>query len=191
MAENNDWVKTTNRFVAFFDIMGFKELVLKNPHDEILEKLETLKKLSNDLVSNEYNLFEEEGYESLTRSVSFSDSFLFFSKSNSKKDALKIILDSTVFILIALDSNIAIKGALSYGEVTVDFDNSLFFGQPIINAYELHDELQMYSCIADHNFEKELQQYENEDTVKEYTTKTKVNLKSGKVEQFTKIKSNL
>ena len=34
-----DKVTTASRFVAFFDILGFKDMVMKSSHNDILEKL--------------------------------------------------------------------------------------------------------------------------------------------------------
>ena len=134
--ENGEWKPTDKRFVAFFDIMGFKEMVARNTHEHIVEKLTILKKL-NSMVDGmkAQPEFIDEFNRGKTRSVTFSDSIIIFSKQDGKDDAFKILMHSYWLLGAALQNGIPIKGAISHGEVTVDFKTSLFFGQPIIDAF--------------------------------------------------------
>ena len=34
------WLSTCKRFVAYLDIMGFRDMVLRNTHEEVLETME-------------------------------------------------------------------------------------------------------------------------------------------------------
>lgn len=158
--------KTTERFIAFFDILGFKDMVLKSEHSEILKKLELLKNHTREL---ENKTWDKETLEKAninldsnnTKSVTFSDSIIFFSKGNTKEDFFKILIDSYSTLKLALENGIAIKGAISFGQVTVDFDNNLFFGQAIIDAYLLHEDLHMLEVILDHNCENQIKTFGN------------------------------
>ena len=183
------WQTTANRFVAFFDILGFKDLVLKSSHAAVLEKLTKLKdqvddfeKLSEVELLKTYNTPKDQ-----TKSVSFSDSFIFFSKADDYKDALKLLADSYNMIRVALESNLPIKGAISYGVITVDFKKSLFFGQPIIDSFLLHNELQMLTVIMDEKFDVKFKELKKNDPIKKdditgkMLTTYKANLKSGRI----------
>lgn len=179
--EQKKWEVTTNRFVAFFDIMGFKDLVERNSHSEVVSKLQLLKTTLKALeIANSKDSLKQYDVGE-TKSITFSDSIVIFSESNTEKDANKILLDSGFLINKALEYKIGIKGAISYGEVTVDFENSLFFGRPIIDAYLLHDQLHMYSAVLDHHFEKIIQTF----TLHEFFQKSFISynacLKTGKV----------
>lgn len=186
MKNEQEWELTANRFVAFFDILGFKELVNSQKHNEVLEKLNKLvisaRKLKN---IGHIQFFSERSISNdQTKFVTFSDSYIFFSKGDSKQDAMKILFDSYAIIISALKLGIPIKGSISYGEITVDFNNNLFFGKPIIDAYLLHEELQMLTVIIDNNFEvklKLLSILEEENLFKNLLTNYKANLKCGKV----------
>src|ERR1035437_6528279 len=93
--EPTAWKKTDKRFVAFFDILGFKELVLKNSHEEILGKLESLKWLLQVIQKTVIPTFEGSNvYENHTRPITFSDSIIIFSKEDKFNDAVKILDDS-------------------------------------------------------------------------------------------------
>lgn len=155
--KNTNWKITTKRFVALFDIMGFKDLVERNSHNLVLNKLNKLKNAS-EIIENVNNnrglgkIFKI----SETRTITFSDSLIIFSKGDKIGDICKLVADSAWLLTYSLRHGIPIKGALSYGEITVDFNNSLFFGRPIIDAYLLHDQLQLYAAILDNNFEARL-----------------------------------
>jgi hypothetical protein len=156
----SDWQKTTKRFIAFFDIMGFKDMVQRNTHENILNKLESLKKvlknLENITVDDSEELKKINPSKFQTRSVTFSDSIIFFSKSDQLEDLQKITTDCYTLLQAALKRNLAIKGTMAFGEITVDFDNLLFFGQPIIDAFVLHEEIMLYGIVLDCSYESKL-----------------------------------
>jgi hypothetical protein len=182
----SDWQKTTKRFIAYFDIMGFKDMVQRNTHQDILTKLESLKKvlkhLENITVEDNEELKKINPEKFQTRSVTFSDSIIFFSKADQLEDLQKITTDSYSLIQAALKENIGIKGTLAFGEITVDFENLLFFGQPIIDAFLLHEEIMLYGIVLDCSFEAKLKSmtttYNFPDSI---ITTYKVPLKNGKV----------
>src|SRR5438552_1893049 len=117
------WKLTDERFVAFFDILGFKDLVTRKNHSEVLEKLQILKEVVEKLQDTDkqthlksFNIINDQ-----TKAVTFSDSIIFFSKGATFNDALKILHDSYRISQRALENGIAIKGAISFGTITVDF----------------------------------------------------------------------
>lgn len=174
--------KTNKRFIAFFDIMGFKDIVERNSHNAVVEKLEKLKGALKILESKQaHTKVNKKSKGQITKSITFSDSIIFFSRSNTLEDITKIIIDSAYLQYIALENNIAIKGVLSYGEITVDFKNSLFFGKPIIDAYLLHDQVNMYSALIDNKFETELAKKKVSQIIKNLIATEKICLKSGKI----------
>lgn len=150
------------RFVFFADILGFKELVNSENHLNVVRKLEqivdAIEFVSGDESHSTVRLNLPEIKDNQTRAVSFSDSIIVFSEGDNYIDATKIISDAHAIMHKALDAKIPIKGSISFGEITVDFDKSLFFGKPIIDSYLLHDELNLMSVIIDHNAEKRFEQ---------------------------------
>ena len=182
---NKDWNNTTNRFVAFFDIMGFKDMVQRKSHADILKTLEKLKDvlkfMENQDSENNKFLKPLNIKKFQTRSITFSDSIIFFSQGDTIKDFEKIVIDSYFIIQKSIENGLGIKGALSYGEITVNFENYLFFGQPIIDAYLLHDELLLYSAILDNNIEAKLNKIGTHSLPKDIIVDYKTPLKSGKI----------
>ena len=183
MNETN-WKTTSERFVAFFDIMGFKEIVERNTHLAVVKQLDTLKATlgalesinTNDKFFDTFKISKAE-----TKSITFSDSIVIFSKGDSIEDACKILVDTSSLILQSLENSIAIKGAISYGKITVDLDRSLFFGRPIIDAYLLHDQLHLYSVVLDHYSESKLADLELPTSFRLLIHDYKTHMKSGKI----------
>lgn len=70
---------------------------------------------------------------------------------------------------------------MSFGQITVDFPKSLFFGQPIIDSYLLHEELQMLTIILDEKIEVKLEEIKNDPIVDKILVNYKANLKSGRI----------
>jgi hypothetical protein len=137
--------------------MGFKEFVERNNHDGVVKKLRGLKESISKIEELHSNPDLAKFFKvSESRVITFSDSIIIFSKDDTRESLTKIILDASALIWSAFDNEVPIKGALSYGEITVDFEYSLFFGRPIIDAYLLHDQLQLYTAVLDHNIEKKL-----------------------------------
>jgi hypothetical protein len=180
-----EWQTTSKRFVLFIDILGFKDLVARQSHAAIFEKLSALstsiESLHGDKIASSLDKYEKISPDQ-SRAITFSDSIIFFSKSNEKLDAFKILVDAHAIQLYALKHGIPIKGAISYGEISVDFAHSLFFGQPIIDAYLLHDDLNVLSIVIDHNAECIIDCFSKDLINGRNVIRTQIQMKFGPVE---------
>lgn len=116
-----------------------------------------------------------------SKTITFSDSIVIFTRGDTVNDACKILLDAGYLIHSALENGVAIKGALSFGLITVDFESSLFFGRPIIDAYLLHDMLQLYTAVLDYNIESKFRTLEIPEHIATLFTTYKANFKTGKI----------
>ena len=156
---------TCDRFVAFLDIMGFKDRLQRDGHKRVKELLESLypaiediKKLKDlALGSNNSSSKDTDGSEiSFLIPVSFSDSIILISSDESLTSAVTIIAYVRYILYTAIKKGILMKGAIAYGEMTADTEKSLYFGKPLIDAYELQNDLQLYGAILHHTMEKYL-----------------------------------
>ncbi|QMU28117.1 hypothetical protein HUW48_08685 [Adhaeribacter radiodurans] len=91
--------------------------------------------------------------KSILKTTVFSDSIIFITNGSTIDDGNHIMIQSALFIDSCLKGGIPIKGCISQGKFTADFDNSLFFGQPLIDAYLLQEEMDVYSVVLHHSFE--------------------------------------
>jgi hypothetical protein len=77
------------------------------------------------------------------------------------------------------------KGAIAFGKMTADVDNSLFFGQPLIDAFELQNELQLYDVILHHTVEKRINEPDMLKNLEKYDVfKYSVPMKTGKITHY-------
>ena len=81
----------------------------------------------------------------------------------------------------SIDKNVPIKGVLSKGLITADFNQNIFFGQAIIDAYLLQEELKYYGIIITSIIEKEIIN-DNLELPNRLIFREKTPLKSGKIE---------
>ena len=156
------WIPTCKRFVAYLDIMGFRDMVFRNTHEEVLQIMERfrlpigkLKQEAQERLRGEptgWNIFES----SVIRPVIFSDSVLLFSNDDSAASLENMLWQVESVITHALVNNIPIKGAISFGEQTASFGKSLYFGKPLIDAWELQNEILIYGAILHHTVENYL-----------------------------------
>lgn len=187
------------RFVIFLDIMGFKDRVARNNHDELeLELIEFNKSITSiikDIYSENIsfeNIEKEESSGSLFALnnkknknnillAQFSDSIVLFSVDNSS-DSLRKIAEAASKIMEAamkLDKPIPLKGALAEGRITCDMSKQLFFGQALIDAYLLEENVQYYGVVVHHSAEKSVR-----DAGIDIFRDIEVPLKSGKIKHY-------
>jgi len=167
----NNWGKENNkRFVAFLDIMGFKDRLTREGHDGTRKTLESLHLTLKDLKTKAQerinkkvvNRFLDFGSTpiSIIFPVSFSDSIILISNDGSFETAKNLIFNVGSIMYEAIEHKIPMKGAIAYGEMTADIKEEwpLYFGQPLIDAYELHKELKVYGVVLHHTCEEHLSQ---------------------------------
>ena len=178
------WESTAERYVCFLDIMGFKDMVSRNPHQAVLQKMEVfikaVKKWENagNQVKNDVELAKLFS-NCEVRIATFSDSILLISNGNDVRDLTHLIL----LISDCFRIPIPIKGAMSKGMLTADFEKSLFFGKPLIQAFELQEELNYYGVVLDRYVERDIENETNRISEKfdKLTMRLKTPMKSGRI----------
>jgi hypothetical protein len=141
--DKEGWEITSNRFVAYIDIMGFKDMVARIPHNRIYQMMKKI----NEKKKLNVNVKWGKNPDKLIRTTTYSDSIIIYSKDKSYDS-----LDSVMCTVSGLTSDLFMesiphKGAIAFGVMTLDEDNSIFFGQPLIDAYLLQEELYFYGVI--------------------------------------------
>lgn len=144
------WEITADRYVAFFDIMGFKNLVFRNDHGEVLNLMSFLRSLLDEMAE----FYKEHDSEVTVKAVTFSDSILLISSDNSAESFDEIIFFSEFIMRGSFERAIPLKGAIACGKQTADFNNSIHFGIPLIDAYLLQEELFFYGIVVHDTVEK-------------------------------------
>jgi len=153
---------TCDRFIAYFDIMGFRDLSYRNNHEDVAKIMNSMSEKVQIIKDSEEEILkkgrEPDGdFEKATiMPIIFSDTIILISGSNTIYDARKSIYSASFFLYQMMGIKVPVKGALSYGQVTADFSKSIYFGRPLIDAYLLSEETFFYGATLHHSFEKYL-----------------------------------
>jgi len=184
-----EFQNTCNRFIAYFDIMGFRDLSYRNSHEEVAkimnlvsEKIQAIKVTEEYLLKNDGD--PDSAFEkAIIMPIVFSDTIILISGSNTFYDARKAIYAASFLLSKMLEMGVPVKGALSYGFMTADLEKSIYFGRPLIDAYLLCEETFFYGATLHHSFEKYLS--ENDSTFPNAPLKHgQVPMKTGQVTHY-------
>lgn len=188
--------QTKKRFVVFLDIMGFKERVARNTQESLYKELTDFNKDITTIINSHKNLkvaqpfkqtdnsdialkSEEEEDEILL--AQFSDSIVIFTNGNTKENLLTVsnVAKQIMISAIKREKPIPLKGALAEGDITCDMVKQLFFGQALIDAYLLEENIQYYGIVVHHSAEQSVKNYATE-----IFKNNLVPLKSGKINHY-------
>jgi len=156
---NIEWKNDNIRFVSFLDIMGFRNMVNINTHDYVKNKMQIISEVNKHIIDIVGKIKNEElnseKYKNCDlKVIQFSDSIVLFTNEDTSNDFEFITFAVKTILVTAFKNSIPIKGAMSHGLMTADFNNSIFFGKPLIDAYLLQEEINYYGFILDNNAEK-------------------------------------
>ena len=158
---------TASRFVVFLDIMGFKDKVAHKEHEAVLKKLQ-------DFQSRIASNVALEGNNNSIQLAQFSDSIILFSSDTRSTSLVSLAKITTNVMLSALELNFPLKGAIAKGKITCDLQKQLFFGQALIDAYLLQEDVKSYTVLVHHTAEVDVKNKPQFREVKAY-------LKSGSI----------
>lgn len=163
-------ITTANRFVLFMDILGFKERVARNSHEDVLKVLQLLQKKIADSLKKR----KDSGIEINI----FSDSIILFSKDETSNSLISLSIIANDIIRTAINYGVPIKGALAKGKITCDQSKQLFFGQALIDAYQLQESTKYYGVLVHHSAEEDAKK------LTDYFRNVNAYIEKGRVEHY-------
>ena len=150
MQDNTEWKVKDLRYVAYLDILGFKDYVMRNSIHAVYSRLKALNALRPEEQDPDY---ESETSKRIKFTI-FSDSVFIFSKDDDFVSLRHFLTYVKRVMRMALRKEIPLKGAIAYGNMAVDVKNNLFCGQPIVDAYLLEEDLQYMGVVFHHTYEE-------------------------------------
>lgn len=162
---------TVNRFVVFLDIMGFKDRVARTSHADLLAQLTGF----NADISYYIRLY----HDSDIQLAQFSDSIVLFSNDTTQKSLKNIAEVARGIMQTAIKRQIPLKGAIAQGRITCDMSKQLFFGQALIDAYLLEENIHYYGILVHHTAESAVSKLDDS-----LFNDIKAPLKSGKIAHY-------
>lgn len=122
MVDKISFPTTARRFVAYLDIMGFKDFVYRHDHSEVAKVIDTVLACTDEIMRAERIAFRrrKSGSRKLVDQGNvwpavFSDSILLVSRGDSLADAQKTIYATSFVLYRLLRAGVPLKGALAYG----------------------------------------------------------------------------
>jgi hypothetical protein len=171
----SDHFRQIESFVALFDILGFRELIGRS---ETIKVAKTYEKMKSDFTK--YTDIVSQASHSKIVSRCFSDTFLLYTTEPSDASFRALIIACQFLYLAALSNRLYLRGAVTYGELTVSEEMEI--GPAIVEAYE-HEQKQDWmgcwvteSCISRVS---DLKRYLDEKSIVKY----EIPLKSGIIEE--------
>lgn len=134
-------------FVAFFDILGFKDLVSNNSHEELLEiydfaLYDTLKSMI-PILKSIYGIFSQLGTKEIDTLEIYiiSDSVIIVQKDTSTKGFLYLLAVSRIILSSAMGGGIPLRGGIAVDEVSVIKNEygTTILGKGLTKAYEIEN----------------------------------------------------
>lgn len=166
---------TAERFVTFLDIMGFKDRVARTTHEDLLVQLSEF----NRSVTLQVLRYSDKKIQL----AQFSDSIVLFSNDDTPESLETIAKVSRSIMRDAIARQIPLKGAIAQGIITCDVAKQLFFGQALIDAYLLEENIHYYGILAHHSAEQSVIQLDKE-SGNSYFRDIKAPLKSGQIGHY-------
>jgi hypothetical protein len=148
-----------NYYVAFLDILGFKQLILNRPLETIVESVERLwpqiLRVSASLGDMEVGPRGDYIVKEAKRPVSyvmFSDSIIFYAEDDPHsvkvpENFLSLVWCLSLALALGFSGKLPLRGALSYGEFYGDPDKSIFVGRALVEAYD-YERRQEWSGVS-------------------------------------------
>lgn len=133
-----------NRVVAFIDVLGFKQMIGSQSASELGEKYKkairyALEKYSVDAdFSDQPSFFPEmSSTDEYCISYVFSDSIILSSFDDSEESCLKLLVFTYKLMRTMIVQGFLVRGGISYGDMFIDLEDSVFVGTALTEAYEL------------------------------------------------------
>jgi hypothetical protein len=150
MSETDELPESSYGLVAFFDILGYRQIITNNEIREaalivkrILQKVTDLQEAA-DGFEKRYQFLPAPKY------LVFSDSILVYTSYSSNQATRKSQAGAFAACCMALcrdllEEGLPARGAIARGEFFIEKNS--FVGKPIVEAYELANALELSGCV--------------------------------------------
>lgn len=146
-----------NRYVAFFDILGFSNWVEAMGSKEVFVYIRGFLNLMirasmpKSVVNPDMSVDLE---SSLISYINFSDSIVYYSKDDSYESFRSMLKVCAELINVVIcGPTRMIRGAISHGEFYADPENNAYVGKALIDAYRLEENQEWMGVSLDSNIE--------------------------------------
>jgi hypothetical protein len=153
-------------FIAFFDILGFKEIVNNNNLAALKRQFENLLRDSQTALSSETYIQLDDSTivpdlkNQKVNCLHISDSIVFWTNSDSEEDFNDLVSVCYSFYWRTLKTTFPLRGCLTYGQIdfnpttinnieNVNFYNYSLIGKGLVDAYIKAESIEFAGCLLD------------------------------------------
>lgn len=147
----------SEKFVAYFDVLGYGERIRGKNIDEEYVIQKRLREEIGEII--EKNAKKRADFHT----ISFSDTHIFYTNDISEDAFEMIIKSSLIFMLLAAVRRrpyLPVRGAIHYGDFIADHANSIFIGKGLREAYEFEKNQNWMGCLISDSCYKQVNGFE-------------------------------
>jgi hypothetical protein len=169
--EDADRAFWSKKYFAFLDIMGFRELVKNNSHEELVTLYKRLVNFQVEFYSNYHKENEKAREERLKeyfeptglRLVNISDSIMLWTKDSKEGSLIELASAVKLLMSISMSIGIPLRGAIVKGDVEIlEKENSLsIIGLALVHAYETEGKQNWSGCTVENGIFRYLRSIKN------------------------------
>lgn len=141
-----EYVGYTDSFVAFIDILGFKNYILNNNFTFAKDLFNDIRNFANQLLKSHNDVFTKEMLSTVTLNI-ISDSIV-ISVPKTTKYSLEMLLlaINTIVFNVLREYGLICRGGIAEGYF--HSDNEIAFGPALVAAYNLENSVAVYPRIV-------------------------------------------
>ncbi|SEI82824.1 hypothetical protein SAMN05216327_104126 [Dyadobacter sp. SG02] len=152
-------------FIAFFDVLGFKEFIFNNDFaetkrlfDHLLRDTQT--SLSGDKLIDGHGVYMADLEQQRVNCLHVSDSIIFWTNSDNEEDFIDLVNVCYSFYWKSLQATFPVRGCLTFGEIDfqpdsltnkmgITFFNYSLIGKGLVDAYLKAESIDYAGCLLD------------------------------------------
>lgn len=143
-----EWLISAERFIAYFDIMGFKKMIKDGNLNDLYTKFSKL--IETNISANR---------RSRIAYYIYSDLIVVITKDSSQ-DSLKQLLEASIKITNdIIDFDWGMSGSIAKGRVVYDNKKHIFLGQPVVDAFLMQEEVDFYGITICDSAVEDIKRY--------------------------------
>ena len=185
--DEEKWTEDKERLILYADFMGFKNRVISKDHKDLRGEM-------NQFREKFFRRMEKLKLGGHLKFTQFSDSILIVVNGTDEKMINLLTKAAIVLFHTSMEKSmkksmeksengLPIKGVIAQGVFTYDDDNEIYFGRPLVDAYELHEKVKYYGVVVHHTAEKTVKSYVEKKRKPIYLN-TPIYLEEGKVRHY-------
>ncbi|MEX1029980.1 MAG: hypothetical protein WDZ91_08035 [Paenibacillaceae bacterium] len=141
------------KFIAFLDILGFKDIVSNNKHEMLERKLRDFSAIIENLNGIFTSIGDEIPLPQKIEVLTVSDSIIIWTDDDSQESFALITIAVSEILRHSFYNGTPLRGALTRGSLSViqKKHQTNIFGIGLINAYLLESTLNMSGCAIEND----------------------------------------